>query len=38
MKSQIAGPGWLNCRTTEQRVRNACADLDLAVGTPPVSD
>ncbi len=38
MKSQIAGPGCLNCRTTEQRVRDARADLDLAVGIPHVSD
>ncbi len=38
MKIQIAGPGCPNCRTTEQRVRNVCAELDLAADISHVSD
>jgi len=38
MKIQIAGPGCPNCRTTEQRVKNACADMDLAADISHVSD
>lgn len=38
MKIQIAGPGCPNCRTTEQRVINACAELDLAADITHVSD
>ena len=29
MKIQVAGPGCLNCRTTEKRVYSACAELGL---------
>lgn len=29
MRIQIAGPGCLNCQTTEQNVFNACAELQL---------
>ena len=29
MKIKVAGPGCMNCRTTEQRVINACAELNL---------
>ncbi len=38
MKIQIAGPGCVNCRTTEQRVINACAELDLAADVSHVTD
>jgi small redox-active disulfide protein 2 len=38
MKIQVAGPGCSNCRTTEQRVRNACAELDLAADISHVTD
>ena len=38
MRIQIAGPGCMNCRTTEQRVFNACAELDLAADISKVSD
>lgn len=30
MKIQVAGPGCLNCQTTEKRVYTACAELNLA--------
>lgn len=38
MKIQIAGPGCTNCRTTEQRVKNACAEMDLVADISHVSD
>ncbi len=38
MKIQIAGPGCVNCRTTEQRVINACAELDLPADVSHVTD
>ncbi len=38
MRIQVAGPGCSNCRTTEQRVRNACAELDLAADISHVTD
>jgi small redox-active disulfide protein 2 len=38
MRIQVAGPGCMNCRTTEQRVRNACAELDLAAEISHVTD
>jgi small redox-active disulfide protein 2 len=38
MKIQIAGPGCMNCRTTERRVASACAELDLAADISHVSD
>ncbi len=38
MKIQIAGPGCMNCRTTEQRVINTCAELDLAADISHVTD
>ena len=38
MRIQIAGPGCMNCRTTEQRVFNACAELDLAADISKVTD
>jgi small redox-active disulfide protein 2 len=38
MKIQIAGPGCTNCKTTEQRVFNACAELNLAADISKVTD
>lgn len=38
MKIQIAGPGCPNCRTTEQRVKDACAQIDLAADISHVTD
>lgn len=38
MRIQIAGPGCMNCKTTEQRVINACAELDLDADISHVSD
>jgi small redox-active disulfide protein 2 len=38
MKIQIAGPGCMNCKTTEQRVFSACAELDLAADISHVTD
>jgi small redox-active disulfide protein 2 len=38
MKIQIAGPGCLNCKTTEQRVINACAELDVTADISHVYD
>jgi small redox-active disulfide protein 2 len=38
MKIQVAGPGCTNCKTTEQRVVNACAVLDVAAEISHVSD
>jgi small redox-active disulfide protein 2 len=38
MRIQIAGPGCMNCRTTERRVFNACAELDLAADISKVTD
>jgi small redox-active disulfide protein 2 len=38
MKIQIAGPGCANCRTTEQRVINACAELNLAADISHITD
>jgi small redox-active disulfide protein 2 len=38
MKIQIAGPGCANCKTTEQRVINACAELDLNADISHVYD
>lgn len=38
MKIQIAGPGCPNCKTTEQRVINACAELNLAADISKVTD
>ncbi len=38
MKIQIAGPGCMNCKTTEQRVFNACAELNLAADISHVTD
>jgi small redox-active disulfide protein 2 len=38
MKIQIAGPGCMNCKTTEQRVFNACAELNLAADISKVTD
>ncbi len=38
MRIQIAGPGCINCKTTEQRVFNACAELDLAADISHVTD
>ena len=38
MRIQIAGPGCPNCRTTEQRVRNACAELDVEADISHVTD
>jgi small redox-active disulfide protein 2 len=38
MKIQVAGPGCMNCKTTEQRVFNACAELDLAADISHVTD
>jgi small redox-active disulfide protein 2 len=38
MKIQIAGPGCPNCKTTEQRVFNVCAELDVDVDISHVSD
>jgi small redox-active disulfide protein 2 len=38
MTIQIAGPGCMNCKTTEQRVINACAELDLAADISHVTD
>lgn len=38
MKIQIAGPGCMNCKTTEQRVFNACAELNLDADISHVTD
>lgn len=38
MRIQIAGPGCTNCKTTEQRVINACAELDLDADISHVYD
>ena len=38
MKIQVAGPGCMNCKTTEQRVFNACAELNLAADISKVTD
>jgi small redox-active disulfide protein 2 len=38
MKIQIAGPGCPNCKTTEQRVFNACAELSVDADISHVSD
>ena len=38
MSIQIAGPGCMNCKTTEQRVFNACAELNLAADISHVID
>ena len=38
MKIQIAGPGCMNCKTTEQRVFNACAELNLSADISHVTD
>jgi small redox-active disulfide protein 2 len=38
MKIQIAGPGCMNCKTTEQRVFNVCAELNLAADISKVTD
>jgi small redox-active disulfide protein 2 len=38
MKIQIAGPGCLNCKTTEKNVFNACAELNLDADISHVYD
>lgn len=38
IKIQIARPGCLNCRTTKQRVLNACGELGLAADISHVPD
>jgi small redox-active disulfide protein 2 len=38
MRIQVAGPGCMNCKTTEQRVVNACAELDLDADISHVYD
>ncbi len=38
MKIQVAGPGCMNCKTTEQRVLNACAELNLDADISHVTD
>ena len=38
MKIQVAGPGCMNCKTAEQRVINACAELDVAADISHVYD
>ncbi|MEN6535590.1 MAG: thioredoxin family protein [Bryobacteraceae bacterium] len=38
MKIQVAGPGCMNCKTTEQRVFNACAELNLDADISHVTD
>ncbi len=38
MKIQIAGPGCINCKTTEQRMFNACAELNLDADISHVTD
>jgi small redox-active disulfide protein 2 len=38
MRIQVAGPGCVNCKTTEQRVINACAELDLDADISHVYD
>jgi small redox-active disulfide protein 2 len=38
MKIQVAGPGCINCKTTEQRVINACAELDVEADISHVYD
>jgi small redox-active disulfide protein 2 len=38
MRIQVAGPGCMNCKTTEQRVINACAELDLDADVSHVYD
>jgi small redox-active disulfide protein 2 len=38
MKIQVAGPGCLNCKTTERNVFNACAELNLDADISHVYD
>ena len=38
MKIQIAGPGCMNCKTTEKRIFNVCAELNLAADISKVTD
>ena len=38
MKIQIAGPGCPRCKSTEENVFNACAELDLAADISHVYD
>lgn len=38
MKIQVAGPGCPNCKTTEQRVINACAELEATADISHVYD
>jgi small redox-active disulfide protein 2 len=38
MRIQVAGPGCARCNATEQNVRNACAELDLAAEIVHVHD
>lgn len=38
MKIQVAGPGCMNCKTAEQRVVNACTELNLAADISHVSE
>ncbi len=38
MKIQVAGPGCMNCKTTEQRVFNACAELGVDADISHVYD
>lgn len=38
MKIQVAGPGCPNCKTTGQRVVNACAELDVNADISHVTD
>ena len=38
MKIQVAGPGCMNCQTTERNVFNACAELGLDAGISHVRE
>lgn len=38
MRIQVAGPGCTNCKTTEQRVFNACAELNVDADISHVTD
>jgi len=38
MKIQVAGPGCPRCKTTEQNVINACAELGLAADISHIYD
>jgi len=38
MKIQIAGPGCVRCQTTEENVRDACGELNLAADISHVYD